>query len=385
MDNIDATVGAYYLKAEGSDTWTGNTANANAFIKTRSLQTVGIYPGRLSDGGTYITFNSVAGTLSGAITGPTGSGTIVWYNENPNNRIAKISGYTGSFTSGETWTTSGGSGIVNVIETIPDEKTFLQSRGIKCFLYITNYNFDIGDFDGALSNVVVNYPSGYIPSIVNTIVNDGWDGANIDIENVYQTDGTAAINFIVSVADALHAVRKLIHVPVPAKTNTPYDNPAWTGWCDYNALLKRVDAIHVMTYLESGDDSAPAPHAPQAFWNLVYNYIITTVPARLRCKILVGCHAYAHVWDDTGAGSYQSFWDALAMGLLRGALIETKEGESTWSAHDFTAWMGVTDTHRRAVEESIKRRFHGIGSWKMDDGNRLTYFPKYPQLGRSKL
>jgi hypothetical protein len=387
VDHIDATVGAYYLKTEASDTWTGTSMQGLAFLRTRSLGTEGLYKGKMNDGFSYLTFSAKTGTLSAGqhITSPSGAGDIVWFSADPHNLVCKIHNVTGTFAVGETWSTATGSGVLEVLETFPDDKGFLQARGVKCLLYLTNYSFAIGDFDGALSSIVVNYPSGYITAAVNAVVDNGWDGAVVDIENVYPSDRTAATAFIVAVADALHAQRKLCHIAVPAITGTAYDNPAWTGWCDYAALVQRVDAMHVMTYLEAGDFSAPGPHAPTDFWNLVYHHLATTIPARFRKRVLVGCNAYSDVWDDTGAGSYNSFWDALAQGLLRGALISNEDGEATWSAYGFSAWMGVSDTQNRAVNEAIRRGFSGIGSWKADDGDRLTFFPQYPQIGRSKL
>lgn len=383
VDQFGTAPGAYYLKTDASDTWAGLYATGRGFLRT--LTSAGIYRSALNDGFTYLAFDNVTGTIitGQAITGPSGSGTVAWFNGDYDHPVCKITGYTGSYTAGETWATGSGSGAVSSIASYPDDKGFLQSRGIKCLLYFTNFNYFSADFDGELSSSVVNNYASYVTDLVNIVVSDGWDGAVIDIENVFASDRTAATAFIIAAADALHAVKKLCHIAVPAITGTDYDNPAWTGWCDYVALIKRVDLMHVMTYTESGGaGSDPGPHAPADFWNLVYYNILTTIPARFRKRVLVGCNAFSHVWDPDNNVSYADYFTALASALLRGAMIETTDYEGTWSKFGYTAYMGIPNTAQRAVDEALRKRFGGVGSWKADDGNLYSMFPHHPQIGR---
>jgi hypothetical protein len=383
VDQFGAAPGAYYQKTDASDIWSGLYATGRGFLRTNT--STGIYRSALNDGGRYLIFDNVTGTITTGqtITGPSGSGTVAWFNGDYDHPVCKITGYTGSYTAGETWATGSGSGVVSSIASYPDDKGFLQDRGIKCLLYFTNFNYFSRDFDGGVSSGVVNNYASYVTDLVNIVVADGWDGAVIDIENVFAADRTAATAFIIAAADALHAVKKLCHIAVPAITGTDYDNPAWTGWCDYVALIKRVDLMHVMSYTEAGGFGSDAgPHAPADFWNLVYFYMLTTIPARLRKRVLVGCNAFSHVWDPDNNVSYADYFTALASALLRGAMIETVDYEGTWSKFGYTAYMGVPNTAQRAVDEALRKRFGGVGSWKADDGNLYSMFPHTPQIGR---
>jgi hypothetical protein len=110
--------------------------------------------------------------------------------------------------------------------------------------------------------------------------------------------------------------------------------------------------------------------------------MLTTIPARLRKRVLVGCNAFSHVWDPDNNVSYADYFTALASALLRGAMIETVDYEGTWSKFGYTAYMGVPNTAQRAVDEALRKRFGGVGSWKADDGNLYSMFPHTPQIGR---
>jgi len=345
----------------------------------------GIYKSRLNDGRTYITFSAaITGTISAAqsISGPSGSGVVEWFNGDANHSICSITGFSGSFTAGESWATGTGHGAVSEVAAYPNDKTFLQSRGIKCLLYVTNFNYALGDFDGALAHTVVSAYSGYVTALVAAVTADGWDGAIIDIENVLQTDRAAATAFILAAADALHAIRKECHIAVPAITGTSYDLVAtWTGWCDYATLVQRVDMMHIMTYTENAGSTTAIPHAPQWFWNEVYQYVLTTIPYRFRCRVLVGCNAFSDTWTG-GVDTNTDYWDGLAQGFLVEGLMSNQDAENTWSNFGSAAFMGTPATMSRAVNQALADGFAGIGSWKADDGDRFSFFPQYPQIGR---
>ena len=388
FDNIDTVDGAFYLQDEGSDVFDPLSSKGRAFIQMKSNETKPVYEGKLSEGGDYLQFDKLVGTLSAGqvISGPFGSATIDWFNGNPDNLTLKITGLSGTWAVGEQWSSPTATFDIDSIETINDEKTFLQSKGVKCLLIISNHNFGINDVDPLTASHVVNNYALYMPSIINAIVNGGWDGITLNIEYVPSADNSAATAFITALADEMHSRHLLCHMTAPAKTGTDYDTVEWTDWCDHAVLIKKVDAMKIMSYTESGPFSAAAPHAPTDFWNLVYFYLDTHLPARFKKRILCGCNAHSDMWDDANPGvdTYASYWDSLASGLLRGAMIETKDSEGYWKKYGIESYMGIPDTSARAVNEALSRRLGGVGSWKSDDGDIHSFFPKFPQIGRVK-
>ncbi len=349
----------------------------------------GLFKSQLQDGGHYLALDNFSpgfttgDTITGSVSGATA--TIVWSNENSNNPVLRIIPQSGTLQAGETVTTTPPTGQGDIdswgVQTYPDDKAFLQSRGIKCLLIISNYNHAIGDVDPALASIVVNNPGNYLTAVVNAIVDGGFDGVTINLEAVPAADRDAASSFIISVANEMHSRHLLCHMTAPAKTGTAYDSQAWVGWCDHGRLVRYVDALKIMSYTESGDWSAPAPHAPDWFWQAVYDFTDRVIPANFKRRILCGCNAHSDVWGD-GPSTYKDFHTALAAGLLRGAYIEKKDGEGHWQAGALEAYMGIPETMTRAAREAVLRGYGGLGAWKADDGDKFMHWPVAKQVGR---
>ncbi len=349
----------------------------------------GLFKSQLQDGGYYLALDNfspgfVAGdVISGSVSGATA--TIVWSNEDVNNPVLKIQPLSGVLQAGETVTTSPATGQGDIdnwgVQHYPDDKGFLQVRGIKCLLIISNYNYGLGDVDPALASTVVNNPANYLTDVINAIVDEGFDGVTINLEAVPAADREAASNFIISVANEMHSRHLLCHMTAPAKTGTSYDSQSWVGWCDHGRLVRYVDALKIMSYTESGDWSSPAPHAPDWFWQAVYDFTDRVIPANFKRRILCGCNAHSDIWGD-GPNTYQDFHTALAMGLLRGAYIEKKDGEGHWASGALEAYMGTPETMTRAAREAVVRGYGGLGAWKADDGDKFMHWPVAKQVGR---
>jgi hypothetical protein len=349
----------------------------------------GIFKDQLQDGGTYIALDNftpgfAAGdTITGSISNATA--TITWSNENTNNPILRIVPVSGTLQAGDTVTTTPPTGQGDIdnfgLQVYPDDKTFLQDRGIKCLLIISNFSHALGDIDPALASTVVNNPVNYLNDVIDAIVDNGWDGVTINLEAVPKADREAASSFIISVAEAMHTRHLLCHMTSPAKTGTSYDTDWWTDWCDHGRLVRYVDAIKIMSYTEAGDWSPPQPHAPTWFWDAVYDFTDKVIPLDFKRRVLVGCNSHSDVWGN-GPDTYTNFHEALATGLLRGAEFIKGEGEGYWSKRGVTAWMGIPETLTRASNEAVKRGYGGIGSWKADDGDIHKHYPANVQLGR---
>lgn len=271
-----------------------------------------------------------------------------------------------------------------------NDKQFLQERGVRCLLIFSNYDEVIDGPNPDIARAVLGNPTPYIASIKNTVINDNWAGATINIEWVPQDLRENAVAFFSALARELHDAGKLLHMTVPAITGTSYDDPDWVGWCDYSRLIKYVDAMKVMTYTETfasdTDSTPPGPHAPNIFFNQVCSYIKRMVDKVFWSRILVGCNSFGHWWrekDDqpgTYYGDYLTFHEALAMAIQRGGLIVPDvDGEGFWSAWGYSCCFGTPLTVSRAVLRTLNDGFGGIGMWKADDGDLVEHVAATPQ------
>lgn len=307
--------------------------------------------------------------------------------------IIKVVPVSGTYQAGEIVTGSV-SHATAVVDQPPlqfaDDKGFLRSRGVQCFLIIGNGNYSdptVDDVDPAIASYVVNNPSEFIDQLVTIAVDDGWDGITGNLEAIPQSDRNTATEFFTQLANALHAAGKLLHITAPATTGTEYDWPSWVGWCDHGALARVVDGIKIMSYTESGPYSPPRPAAPDWFMDAVYSYCNRVIPQRFWPRILVGCNAFGHMWTNgvTGEAEYLSYHDALAEAFRMGAPVKYDDGEGHWKGLSNECWFGVPKTLKRAARIAVANNYGGIGLWQITDGDMYEFFPQYPVLGRLKM
>jgi len=265
----------------------------------------------------------------------------------------------------------------------PNDKAWLQARGVRCTLIINN-NLGTGEPNTVIGDHVVNNAGVYIPLIVDVAVGHGWDGITCNLEALSPGSRAAATAFYTALARALHSAGKLLHATVPAPTGTAYDADFWVGWCDHGALAKVCDGLKVMSYTETGPGSDPGPAAPDWFWLAVYQRIRLIVPEPYWPRIYCGCRAFGHQWDttDTSKAEYHTYHETIAAALSVGARIDMASTEMGWGHGTTKAWCGTPATLDRSQITAVAHGFGGLGLWKLDDGDLEEFFPTTQQIGR---
>jgi len=132
-----------------------------------------------------------------------------------------------------------------------------------------------------------------IKNIIDIIVNNGYQGVNIDFENVAPGDRQALSDFMAKLSSALKEKGLKVTMSVPAKT---WDDPkgGWGGAFDYAALGKVVDQLMIMTYDEHWFGGPAGPVASLGWVEKVIKYAVSQVPEE---KVLMGIGVYGYVWD----------------------------------------------------------------------------------------
>jgi spore germination protein YaaH len=170
---------------------------------------------------------------------------------------------------------------------------FLRSRGIRVIPTVANI-ID-GVWDGALASKVIADPrlrDVNVAALVNLAVAGGYDGIDLDYENLRASDRAAFTSFVEQLAAALHAQGKLLSVNVYAKTSEPgtWDGPQSQDWW---AIGQAADQVRIMTYEYSWSTSPPGPVAPVNWVNDVIAYATSQIsPA----KIVQGIPFYGYDW-----------------------------------------------------------------------------------------
>ncbi len=142
-------------------------------------------------------------------------------------------------------------------------------------------------------------------AIVDEVLREGYDGIDLDYENLLAEDRDRYSAWIADLAGALHAHQRQLTVTVQPKT---FDAAGWNGpgAQDYQALGQAADALRIMTYgwcWSTGciGSPPPGPIAPIHWMEWVIDYAKTQVPAS---RLVLGIHLYGYDWP---AASQQAF------------------------------------------------------------------------------
>jgi spore germination protein len=175
----------------------------------------------------------------------------------------------------------------------PAMVSFLRSRGILVIPSVTN--IVDGVWDGALVSRIIADPvlaSTNIENLVQLAVSRGYDGIDLDYENLAASDRSAFSAFVRRLAGALHARGKLLTVNVYAKTSEPgtWDGPMAQDWAVIGAA---ADQVRIMTYEYHWSTSGPGPISPVDWVGQVLAFARSVIPA---AKIMQGVPFYGYDW-----------------------------------------------------------------------------------------
>ncbi len=210
----------------------------------------------------------------------------------------------------------------------PTILAFLRANGV--LVIPTVANIVNGVWNGALVSSILSDPvvnSVNIASLVDLAVGRGYDGIDLDYEDLRAADRAAYSAFVERLALALHAQGKLLTVNVYAKTSEPgsWDGPQAQDW---SALGSSADQVRVMTYEYSWSTSAAGPIAPINWVTDVMAFARTVIPA---AKIMQGVPFYGYDW--VGQRGTELVWnDAMALASRYGASI-------TWDRATASPWF----------------------------------------------
>lgn len=244
-----------------------------------------------------------------------------------------------------------------------------RARGLKALALVHNHNQTSFDAD-AVHNMLssASRRARAIAAIGNILRTYGYDGVNIDFENLYPWDRPYFTAFLRELAASLRPRGYLVTVAVPAKYR---DDPSsrWAGAVDYRAIGQYADLVVIMTYDEHFRLGKPGPIASIQWVKNVVEYARTQIPPQ---KIILGLAAYGYDWPSGGgSGRALSYWQALNLARRVGASIKWdpvakapyfsyyrgKERRVVWFESSYSA------EHKLALVNHYGLR--GVALWKL--------------------
>lgn len=176
----------------------------------------------------------------------------------------------------------------------PKPVNLARSAGANTLALINNIsgnNFNSNTIHQMLSKATAR--SRAVNGITRMLVENGYQGVNIDFENVPARDRYYLTAFFSELASQLRPRHLLVTASVPAKT---YDDRTsnQSGAFDYKALAPHLDQVMIMTYDEHYSKGPAGPVASYPWVEKVIQYSLNSIPGY---KIVLGIAAYGYDWS----------------------------------------------------------------------------------------
>ena len=241
-----------------------------------------------------------------------------------------------------------------------------------------------------------------ISSLIAACKRNGYDGFQLDLENIAYPDRNAFSAMVKRIADAMHAQHLQLQIAVvpnapgyPGHTDfSRWIFNDWRGVFDLETLAKSVDLLCLMTYDQHTRWTPPGPVGGWLWTKENLDYALKYVP---RDKLSLGVALYGYHWfaGDPGVNDKDQKPNITAeyiSGEDVKTLRDTYKAEEQWDAKDHSAffyfykdqtreWIFYTD--KRGLEDRYQlaqsEHLQGICMWVLgqEDENIWTALPDH--------
>ncbi len=143
----------------------------------------------------------------------------------------------------------------------------------------------------------------FIEQTIRLAKEKGYDGWDVDWEQIDTADSQRFAEFVAEWTKALHAEGLETSVDVHALTGSKSDWVEALGH-DYQLLAKSADWVQVMAYDYHFSESAPGPITPLNWLREVIEYSINYIPEE---KLVLGLPVYGYDWSGNSGESIQYY------------------------------------------------------------------------------
>ena len=254
----------------------------------------------------------------------------------------------------------------------PETTSLLRLNRVKILPLIKN------DAQGARLTPLIDTPEArdaLAANITNLVVSKGYEGINIDLEDVRPEDRPLLSDFMVRLAAKMRPAGKLVSQAVVAKAKE--SGSGYGGAFDYPALAPSLDLAVVMAYDYHYAGGDPGPIAPLNWVHDVATYAASTFGAS---KVVLGMPLYGYDWDVSSGGTARAitYAQALARSKYAGATrtLDFASGSEVvrYQADDggqHEAWFESAATFAAKLHLVKEVGLAGFGVWRIgqEDGN----------------
>ena len=169
--------------------------------------------------------------------------------------------------------------------------SLLKKNSIHLVPTISLFDADI------LKDILNNHMDTHIAAIVKTVVDNNYDGIDLDYESTYKDDTALLITFVTNLATKLHEKGKTLSFTAVPKIDDreiysflPQTHQAQ----DWKAIGAVVDEFRIMAYDFTGQGSSqPGPLSPYIWDEALIQYAVANMQAS---KVVLALPLYSHAW-----------------------------------------------------------------------------------------
>lgn len=201
--------------------------------------------------------------------------------------------------------------------------TLAKTNGVKILPTVQNWGGN--NFDSTIISRIINDPSTrsrHVRELISLVLDNEYDGIDIDYESLPVTDLAAFSAFINELGTSLHENGKLLSIALHAKTHNEA-NWKGPGAQDWKVIACYADMLKIMVYDYHWIGFHAGPIAPLDWLRDVLEYAATIPQAK--GKIIIGLPLYGYDWDPEGGAIALTYDDAIKLMSERQILNPTRD------------------------------------------------------------
>lgn len=243
----------------------------------------------------------------------------------------------------------------------------LQALGARVVPTVANHRD--GEWESGPVQQVLRDPAVqdvHVRSIVALVTENGFDGIDLDYENLRAADRDRLTSLVQRLVGELRPLGKVVTVDVHPKTDDAGDDPRNEAQ-DFAALGAAADELRLMAYDFHNDESEPGPIAPADWVRDVLGYMLSVVPAE---RVVVGVPLFGYDWKGEQADGL-TWEEVTAIETANAASVEgiAHEDESAFryqvEGDTREVWFYDADNILARVDLAREHGVGGVFFWRL--------------------
>ncbi len=216
----------------------------------------------------------------------------------------------------------------------------------------------------------------------------GWDGYNVDFENMDPRDKDLFTGFVEKLSQLLHKAGRTVSVDV---TGIVDNSPFWSGCYDRKALAEKADYLVLMAYDQTPRGSRHAGSVSSYSW--VESHIEKMIQEMSPSRLILGIPWYTRIWTEQKGQMSSSVLSYGKTGkfmrrqhIFPQWLSDEKQYFMQWKEGDAVKQVWLEEEHSITAKMSLAVQYHlaGVAFWRYGFEDEEIYRMQLPDSAQEK-